>query len=205
MREHVLVIENDLLSPYIRSDNGLLLTHGTEPIFRAILENHTFIERETAEQDYKRKQVIPYVIIRHDDSYLLLKRTEQQAEKRLHNKYSLGIGGHINPAETISDENIILGGLYRELAEEISIQQAGPPRFIGIINDDSNSVSRVHLGLLYEIETSSQNFEVLETDKMTARWARTDELPDYYGEFETWSQIVYDRYINRVNIVESNN
>jgi predicted NUDIX family phosphoesterase len=197
MREQVLVIDNSLLSPYIEGGNGVLLTSGTESIFRTILENHRFIDRESAEQDYGRKQVIPYVIITHGDDFLLLKRTSRQAEKRLHNKYSLGVGGHINPAETASEENIILGGLYRELSEEISITDADSPRFIGVINDDSNSVSRVHLGLLYEIETRSPGFKVLESDKMTAQWTAADDLAEYYDRFESWSQIVYDYYISR--------
>ncbi|MBI4682239.1 MAG: hypothetical protein HY757_03970 [Nitrospirae bacterium] len=75
--------------------------------------------------------------------------------------------------------------------------------FIGIINDESNSVSKVHLGLLYELEVQSPEYRVLESEKMTAKWVSENELRDYYDGLETWSQIVYDQYIMKKGIKES--
>ena len=160
-----------------------------------ILNNQIFMQRDAAEYDFEHKQVIPYVIVRNDQNYLLLKRTANQTEKRLHHKYSLGIGGHINPEPDSGRDNIILSGLYRELNEEVMIHDHNGLHFIGIINDESNSVSRVHLGMLYVLETLSPEYKVLETDNMTAGWISSGKLKEYYNEMETWSQIVYDYYI----------
>ena len=197
MSEEVLVLQNSLLNSYIQGRSGCLITEDTNQVYSNILENHTFISRDNAEYDFDHKQIIPYVVVRNNDNFLLLQRTSKQSEKRLHNKYSLGIGGHINPASSFPEENIIINSLYRELNEEVRVNDHHALNFAGIINDDSNSVSKVHLGLLYVLEVLSPEFEVLEKDKMTAGWVSESDLKEYYDGFETWSQIVYDDYINK--------
>lgn len=194
MSENVLIIKNDLL-PHIETKDCCLITENSERIFDIILNNQSFMPRDKAEYNFEHKQVIPYVTVRHNNDYLLLKRTIQQAEKRLHNKYSLGIGGHINPLDDMDEANIIITSLYRELNEEVLVKDQGGLSFIGIINDESNSVSRVHLGLLYVLESATPEFRVLETDKMTAQWVPEKDLRQYYENLETWSQVVYDHYI----------
>ena len=195
MQEDVLVVENTLLIPYLEHKNAGLFKSRSDEIYDKILGNYSFMPRDKAENDYDHKQVIPYVIVRENDNYLLLKRTKKQSEKRLHNKYSLGIGGHVNPETLDHEENVITGSLYRELNEEVMIGSPGALDFIGIINDESNSVSKVHLGLLYVMNAGSPEYKVLEDDKMTAQWVSHDGLKAYYEGLETWSQIAYDHYI----------
>ena len=197
MPENVLVVKNKTLEKYLNSENGCLITEHNEQVFNNILDDHFFMPRDAAEYDFEHKQVIPYVITRDKSNYLLLKRTTNQAEKRLHNKFSLGIGGHINPDSSTAGENIIIKSLYRELNEEVLIHDPADMSFVGIINDERNSVSRVHLGLLYVLDVLSPKYEVLETDKMTAGWISEGDLSEYYEGLETWSQIVYDNYINK--------
>jgi predicted NUDIX family phosphoesterase len=196
LSEEVLVLQNSLLDSYIQGRSGCLIKDNTDELYSKILENHGFMLRDEAEYNFDHKQIIPYVLVHYKNKYLLLQRTSNQSEKRLHNKYSLGIGGHINPVSSMKYENIIIDSMYRELNEEVRVNNHGALKFAGIINDDSNSVSKVHLGLLYILEVLSPEFEVLEKDKMTAEWVSEDELKDYYDKFETWSQIVYDDYIN---------
>jgi predicted NUDIX family phosphoesterase len=195
MSENVLVIDNSLLHAHITGKSGRLIADINEQIFNEIIENQTFMSRDEAEYNFNYKQVIPYVTIRNGNDYLLLKRTQKQTEKRLHDKYSLGIGGHINPVPHDSEDNIIMQGLYRELNEEIFLNEPGQLHFIGVINDESTSVSRVHLGLLYVLDVLSPGYQVLETELMTAQWVPKEKLTDFYPSFETWSQIVYDYYI----------
>jgi predicted NUDIX family phosphoesterase len=197
MAEDVLVVLNELLKEYVSDDEKNCLIRGRKlQILTAILEDHTFMPRNIAEYDYNYKQVIPYVILRHDKSYLLLKRTSKQTESRLHDKYSLGIGGHINPIATTSlAGDIILHGLFKELNEEVFINKPGKLEFLGVINDESSSVSRVHLGLVYILELLSSEYKILESEKMSGQWADADELSAYYDMMETWSQIVYDNFV----------
>jgi predicted NUDIX family phosphoesterase len=195
MSEEVLVVNNNYLQPYINNSGSSFISGNNDLIFNLILNKHLFMPRDLAEYDFEHKQVIPYLIIRNNNSYLLLQRTSKQSEKRLHNKFSLGIGGHINPESSDHGNNLIIGGLYKELNEEVLINKPYDLKFIGTINDESNSVSRVHLGLLYELEVQSAEYEVLEKDKMSAQWENRDNLIQYYDRMETWSQIVCDNYI----------
>ncbi len=199
MSERVLTIPNNLLYAETHHPSGCLITEQKERIFNNIVNNQIFMPRDDAEYNFDHKQVIPYVAIRNGKKYLLLKRLNRQTEKRLHNKYSLGIGGHINPDAAAHENNIIINGLYRELNEEVWVADPAGLQFIGVINDESNSVSRVHLGLFYVLESLSSAYRVLETEKMTAEWISEDCLKEYYDEMETWSQIIYDQYINNTD------
>ncbi|UCD35271.1 MAG: NUDIX domain-containing protein [Nitrospiraceae bacterium] len=197
MTEHVLVIPATLLPPSNGRETGVLITDGKDRIFHAILSNHAFMPRDEAEYNDAHRQVIPYVLIRNGDRFLLLKRLSRQREKRLHNKYSLGIGGHVNPDPAGNGDNVIMSGLYRELHEEVFLDDPGEVSFVGVINDESSSVSRVHLGLLFELHVRSSGYRVLETEKMTARWVSHHDLGQYYSNLETWSRIVYDQHIKK--------
>jgi predicted NUDIX family phosphoesterase len=197
MSEQVLVVKRDLLEPFLASGESLI-TKNADIIFSEILADHQFVPRSAAEYDFGLKQIIPYVVVRCRNSFLLLRRTPKQTEKRLHNKYSLGIGGHINPSLPDNrDPNVIIKGLYRELNEEILVGDPGTLSFKGVINDESSSVGKVHLGLLYVLEVKSDAYAIREVDKMTGQWMDDRGIMLFYGRMEKWSQIVFDRYISR--------
>ena len=88
----------------------------------------------------------------------------KQSEIRLHHKVSLGIGGHINPGQSL------LEGLQKELDEEVWIGSDYDMQFIGIVNDDSTDVGRVHLGAAYVLDAQGKEIKVKETDKMSGEW-----------------------------------
>lgn len=196
--EDVLVVSNDLLADIVNNKKRHLISIEKEKVFRFVLNNYSFMERQEAEYNYNYKQVIPYILINFGGDFLLLKRTKKQTEKRLHDKYSLGIGGHINPSVSEKYENIIMEGLYKELNEEIFCPDLNEFDFIGILYDDSTSVSRVHLGLVFVAVLNTHEFEILEPHKMTASWVERGRLVEYYDGFESWSKIIYEQYINHL-------
>ena len=55
-----------------------------------------FAPKDNIEYDLNFKQLIPYIILTHNDKYLMYTRTPKGGENRLYNKKSLGVGGHIN-------------------------------------------------------------------------------------------------------------
>jgi predicted NUDIX family phosphoesterase len=185
MSEQVMVVERDILARDL-VECGLMVDN-TDEMFERIQELHFFIDRPTAEESPQYKQIIPYVLIRHEGSYYLLQRTQKQTESRLHLKLSLGIGGHINP-----DTPDILDGLQKELEEEVEVRGDYDLGFIGILNDDTTEVGRVHLGAVFVLESHSGDVQVRETEKMTGRWAQVEELAAVRESMETWSQIVFD-------------
>lgn len=181
-----MVVETALLRPFFTAP---LVRDHTQAILDVIAANHVFIPRPTAEVSPQWKQIIPYVVIRHADEYFVLRRTRKQTEARLHDKVSLGIGGHINPGHTL------LEGLHKELDEEVAVNAPYELEFVGILNDDSTEVGRVHLGAVYVLEASVKRVRVKETEKMTGEWMPRTALTRVRDAMETWSQIVYDDFI----------
>jgi predicted NUDIX family phosphoesterase len=188
--EQVMVVERHVLEPFI-VERGLV-QDGYDDIFDRIVDTHFFIDRPTAEISPQYKQIIPYVVIRNGQSYFLLQRTQKQTEARLHHKLSLGIGGHINP-----DTPDLLDGLQKELDEEVTIASDYDLTFMGILNDDTTDVGRVHLGVVYLLDAHAANVTVRETEKMTGRWAGRAELELLRQQMESWSEIVFDALIDR--------
>src|ERR671912_1765665 len=66
----------------------------------AIREHATFRPRDEVETDPSWKQVIPYLALRDGDRIFLMRRTKAGADERLHDRYSIGIGGHHKPQES---------------------------------------------------------------------------------------------------------
>ena len=179
------------------NENGLIKGNGE--VLNRIVEHGLFRRRSELENDPSFKQIIPYGIISNEDSFYLFTRKSGQKEKRLHNKLHLGVGGHMNPGNSaLTGEQFLVSELKREFFEEVNLFNGcliEDIAFIGFINDDSIPVSRVHLGLLYNIRVSASDVAVRETDKMTAGWVVKADLADYYEEMETWTQIAFDYYI----------
>lgn len=148
-------------------------------------------DRDFAESDETFKQIIPYLVVKFEDKYLLYKRTKKVSETRLREKLSIGIGGHINPIDDV-EGSVVFEALKRELAEEVSIQLKGEPTAAGYINDDQNEVGRVHLGVVYTVEASSPDFEVMEKENIVAEWATKERLKENFDRLETWSQLILD-------------
>jgi predicted NUDIX family phosphoesterase len=188
MTEQVMVVERAAIAEYL-IERGLVQER-TDDVLDVIVERHFFIDRPVAEQSPQYKQIIPYVLIRHAESFFLLQRTQKQTEARLHHKLSLGIGGHVNP-----DTPDLLDGLQKELEEEVEVVGDYDLAFAGILNDDTTEVGQVHLGAVYVLEAHEGVVHVRETEKMTGRWVAASDLPALREQMETWSQIAFDALI----------
>ena len=204
--EQVLVVERSKLLdgkeiPYgFHNDN-------IEGLLQNIHKFAYFINRPDAENNPGLKQIIPYLVItERDKKIFLVQRLVGQTEKRLHNKYSIGIGGHINPVidaqgkEVSSVPDIIRSGLERELHEELQVTASYQYKLAGYLNDDSNSVGQVHLGLVHQVLVDdAQGVSVLEKDLMVGEFASISEIEKQFSLLETWSQIVFKDFVKRVN------
>ena len=160
--ENVLVIKRELFDQ-LGAFEGISLEPGK--YLPAILdpENNYFLARDKAEEDPGHKQIIPYAIFRHGDRYLHYVRGGGSGEKRLASKGSIGIGGHINDTDFEAaslDKDTYSTGIEREIEEELHIAGGHTQKIIALINDDSNEVGQVHLGVVHLVE--------LETDGVTA-------------------------------------
>jgi predicted NUDIX family phosphoesterase len=198
LEESVFAIPTDELWKLLTYKEKGLIKENSE-ILRRVIQNGLFRRRSELEEDPSFKQIIPYAIISNKESYFLFKRTSGQTEKRLHNKFSLGAGGHMNQNNSQeSKEQYLVNELKRELFEEIKLLNGcliEDIEFIGFINDDTIPVGSVHIGLLYNIHVSNKDVVINETDMMTADWIDKPGLAEFYEGMETWTKIAFDYYI----------
>ena len=157
-----------------------------------IREHHFFMSRAEVEDDPSYQQIIPYVVFRHDDRYFLTHRLRASSEKRLRKQYSLGVGGHINPGDLEAGDPI-LDGLKREWEEEVVYEGRFEAKLLGLLNDDSSPVSKVHLGVVFLVDGDSPDIAIRETAKLAGEMLTLEEMRIYYLGMESWSQMVYDR------------
>jgi predicted NUDIX family phosphoesterase len=154
--------------------------------------------RASVEEDPSFKQLIPYCVLAHRTAdgrveYFAYTRGGGQSEARLRAKRSVGIGGHISSTDgEHGDDTSYEAGMRRELAEEIAIGGGWTSRCVGLINDDSNAVGSVHLGIVHVLELERPEVASRESELVECGFATLDALLADRDRFETWSQITLD-------------
>jgi predicted NUDIX family phosphoesterase len=158
-----------------------------------VVERHGFfVERARAEICPEWKQIIPYNVVLVGGEVLLLRRTARGGEARLHDKLTIGVGGHLNPVdldERATGRNPLPLGTRRELEEELAIEGEWEIEPIGLMNDDSNPVGAVHVGVVQRVRVRGR-VEIREKDVLEGRFVRPEELTQRRldgANFETWS------------------
>ena len=151
-----------------------------------------FINRSDAEEDISYKQIIPYIILQTKDFERTAVYNRQGSEKRLHDLWSIGIGGHINPIdkETPNDSflQILTAGMERELAEELEQREKKDrPDFIGVISEDITDVGKVHLGAVFRILTDTPEKFAPGSELFQFKWEKTKSLEQL--NLELWSTL----------------
>jgi len=174
------------------------VTEGLDRYQNVIREKHFFMPRPDVEDDPTYQQIIPYVVFHHGDRYFLTHRLRASAERRLRRQYSLGIGGHINPGDLDGGGDPILDGMRREWGEEVIYEGRFHAEMIGLLNDESAPVSKVHLGVVFLIEGDTPNIAIRETAKLAGELLTLADMRIYYLGMESWSQIVYDRLVGEI-------
>jgi len=173
-----------------------LKTNDVNKYINIISKKHKFILRSKAEDNPHWQQIIPYLIFEKGDKIFLMRRKSDHTDKRLANMYSIGIGGHINEQDLKSTGSTggtrsIMDWARREFEEEISYEGKYKTEFLGLINDDSNNVGLVHLGLVIHINGESDNIAIRDEHKL-GKLETLGKIGSHYKHMETWSQIVYD-------------
>jgi predicted NUDIX family phosphoesterase len=82
--------------------------------------------------------------------------------------------------------------MRREIAEEIAIDGGWTARCVGLINDDSNAVGSVHLGIVHVLELEKPAVASRESELVDCGFATLEALLADRDRFETWSQITLD-------------
>ena len=195
--EQVLVIERKIIEQVGMFDG---LTFDVDRYLERIFVPGVprFMPRSQAEHDPSFKQIIPYVIMTHQGKYLSYVRGKRAGESRLAAKRSIGIGGHINPID--ADNSPLFAYLYdnyltavqREVAEEVCVETAYRDCVVALLNDDSNEVGSVHLGIVHCWNLAAPKVAKREQMITQMTFMTADELHETRDSLETWSQKCLD-------------
>ena len=157
--------------------------------------NNSFQPRAQAETNPSFKQIIPYVVVTDGQAVLHYVRGKKAGEQRLVAKGSIGIGGHIND----EDHSLFAVGLQafqdavrREVCEELEIQGVFDAKPVGLINDDSTEVGRVHFGIVHVLFRTSVQVKKKEQVITQLEFVPIEELKAKREQMETWSQLCLD-------------
>ncbi|HEX7490912.1 MAG TPA: NUDIX domain-containing protein [Candidatus Limnocylindrales bacterium] len=160
---------------------------GIAPLLERAERLGGYVERPSAEQDPALKQIIPYLVLRDGDRIFLMKRTRAGGDARLHDHYTIGVGGHLNPGD-----DWVLGGLAREWREELNADFLPEFSLFGLLNDDTVDVGLHHMGVVYLADARGRPVSVRETHKLSGSFEELAVVRSVYDRMETWSQLVLD-------------
>lgn len=152
-----------------------------------------FIYKEKAETDPDWKQVIPYFLLINKDEVMTYFRGTE-TETRLHGSRSIGVGGHIEPFDGVLPSEAYFTGAQRELIEEINMKiefEEVNNSFIGIINDESSEVSKVHIGIAHLVIINDEERTQIEGADLQLgkiEFVKIDELEGKIAQYESWSR-----------------
>lgn len=164
-----------------------LRTAGVGAFLEVVVDQARYELRDEMERDPSFKQIIPYLVLRDGQRYFLMRRTRAGGDARLHDRWSIGVGGHLNPGDAG-----LAGGLRREWHEELIADFE--PTFVpyALLNDDTTDVGAVHLGVVVLADAGGRPVAIRETDKLSGAFAHPDEVAAGAEHLETWSRIVFD-------------
>ncbi len=197
--EHILVV---CRSHFFTADTPAW--HGLKEVnfddyMHIINHRKEFHPRSIMETDPTYKQIIPYLIFEHDNHYFLMQRKSDASESRLRNKLTLGIGGHIREEDMSSfaeasenkQENSLFAWATREFHEEVNYAGNLKVLPLGIINDDSDDVGKVHIGFAFLLRGDSSDISI-KSELKSGILVSLDECIAQKECMESWSQFVLE-------------
>ena len=183
--EQVLVVPRKALVPGV-GWLGIRQTDLAEAL-AVVASQGRFMRRGDAEDDPAFKQVIPYLVLRDGERWFLMRRTRAGGDARLHDLWSIGVGGHLNPGD-----GDVEGGLRREWHEEIAADFVPDFAALGLLNDDTTPVGRVHIGFVFTADAAGRVVTIREIDKLEGVFATTERVAQVRDDLETWSRLAFD-------------
>jgi predicted NUDIX family phosphoesterase len=194
--ENIMVVRRELLEK-LGMFQGLCFD--VEKYLPALLarENNFFTPRAPAETNPSLKQIIPYVLLVHGDQVFHYVRGKKSGEQRLVAKGSVGIGGHMNDGDEglfSLDHDAYLAAVQREVAEEMFIETPYTNHIVALLNDDSNEVGKVHLGVVHIFRLASDAARKRESVITEAGFVPIAELRSRQDALESWSQMCVDGF-----------
>ena len=189
-QEHIISVFADVAAPSTRLIDSATVNIQSKDV--------VIMQRALLETNPKFRQLIPYVVVKQGDKYLAYERSVSGGESRLHNLFSIGIGGHVDAVDAVYDEkgvfqltDTLRTGMYRELHEELGLTESDflGMTTIGYLCIDVTPVDEVHLGIVLVAEVHADLVVTSKEDALNlAGFLAADELAKL--NLESWSETV---------------
>lgn len=209
MRGKILCVSAKAVHEFLESNSKTKTKGFNSWVVPVVLSNMPLISipRYIAETNTDYLQLLPYVVVQKKSGEILMyRRGKAGQEAKLHDKYSIGLGGHVDESldyfeETYSNESvwkILNRNIARELKEEIGKSAFNLLPKTCLVTQDLDNPKEVgwyHIGILY-VFTVPNDFEPVTEDQGMKEfvWKTLEELSQI--NLETWSQSVLD-YLNK--------
>ncbi|GIC76815.1 NUDIX domain-containing protein [Moritella sp. F3] len=189
-QEHIISVFADVAAPSTRLIDSSAVNIESKDV--------VIMQRALLETNPKFRQLIPYVVVKQGDKYLAYERSKSGGESRLHNLFSIGIGGHVDAVDAVYDAkgvfqltDTLRTGMYRELHEELGLTETDflGMTTIGYLSKDVTPVDEVHLGIVLVAEVHADLVITSKEDALNlAGFLTPDELAQL--KLESWSETV---------------
>lgn len=190
MSEQVLCFPADIIGDF----KGVARYVNVRELWNAVVKSDrlAWVDRAKVEDDPSWKQIIPYCVLAGHEGIFRYRRTKKGGESRLHDKWSVGVGGHINPVDgdTSIGSTAVQNAIMRELFEEVGFLDEVVSQPFGVLYDPSNAVGQVHFGLVYFICVGCGRLEFHDPALSQGLFDSVEHLRGDIDLFENWSQMV---------------
>jgi len=173
----------------------------------SIVPELRLMRRGDVEDDPTMLQLIPYVVVESADRkrVLMYNRGNKGGETRLADKWSIGVGGHINPedGETVVGNNLgddylgfIRNSASRELREELrNWEDRDTIQYWAFLHTDDSAVNAVHFCCILKIGYSGDEGTLEAAEEgVVMEWVKKEDLKDYV--LESWSEMIRDHLLD---------
>lgn len=175
-----------------------------EELFNECSNDFMYLDRNIAEVEPDYVQIIPYISITCGSKVFQYTRINKSNEKRLLNRSSVGVGGHISSSMDldIGSPDLIEKASRIEIQEEICIKSRGKEitnydiEFFDTHFNTSTEVGRLHIGIFGTVnlsDLSEVTIEVRETDKIEGNLVSIFDID--YDNLEDWSKELYSNFL----------
>ena len=195
MKEEMILVVRRTLFDQLGSFQGL--NFEVDRYLPALLDrtNNFFTPRAAAETNPELKQIIPYVLLVHEGRVLHYIRGKKAGEQRLVAKGSIGIGGHMNDEDEglfALDREAYNAAVQREVTEELRLGAGYTNYVVALLNDDTNEVGRVHLGVVHVFQLDAADVQKGEAMITELQFLDRAGLEARSEAMESWSRICFD-------------
>lgn len=211
--------DGDAFKVYNPEQPLTVLTPIPEPFLQTC--QTSLLNREWCETNPTYLQLLPYIVLLSEDGIFMYRRGKGGKEDRLHDLYSIGVGGHIEEQsvqiegventfydeenDVVIDETtpiVIAETIRRELQEEVGIVMTSGELHALLqhidhlwwLYSDKDQVGSVHLGLTIGMIFDKERFGQSEKGViLEGRFVTIDDIKEGGYKLEQWSQLLVDR------------